>query len=297
MIYEFSGLVRPPDMMQISVVIPSYNRLQTIIPAIESVCRQTSAVDEIIVVDDGSTDKTANEISRRYPQVNLIQQANRGVSAARNVGIKQARFDWIALLDSDDSWSADKIASIRSVKKQQPEYLLFHSDEIWMRRGVRVNAMKKHNKAGGWVFENCLPLCVISPSAVVFHRSLLESYGYFDESLPACEDYDLWLRICHRIPVCYVDKPLITKNGGHADQLSTRYWGMDRFRIRSLHRLLRHEALIDRYRHATISTLVKKLEIVLNGAHKHGNQQIIDEFTPMLDQYRSQTLIEEYLTC
>ena len=184
--------------MRISVVIPSYNRLNSLIPAIESVCSQTSAVDEIIVVDDGSTDTTSAEISRHYPQIKLIQQPNRGVSAARNAGIKLASFDWIALLDSDDNWLPGKISSIRKANYLQPEYLLFHSDEIWMRRGVRVNAMKKHVKSGGWIFEKCLPLCVISPSAVVFHRSLLASCGYFDESLPTCEDYDLWLRICHQ---------------------------------------------------------------------------------------------------
>jgi len=270
-------------MMQISVVIPSYNRLQTIIPAIESVRNQTSAVDEIIVVDDGSSDATSGEISRRYPQIKLIQQSNRGVSAARNAGIKRASFDWIALLDSDDSWLPEKISTIRLEKYRQPEYLLFHSDEIWMRRGVRVNAMKKHSKSGGWIFESCLPLCVISPSAVVFHRSLLESGGYFDETLPACEDYDLWLRICHQNPVCYIDKPLITKNGGHQDQLSTRYWGMDRFRIRSLHRLLQQDVLNHQNRQAAASTLVKKLEILLKGARKHSNQKVIDEFAPMLE--------------
>ena len=269
--------------MKISVVIPSYNRLQSLIPAIDSVLNQTSAVDELIVVDDGSTDATSHEISLRYPQVRLIQQSNRGVSAARNAGIKYANFDWIALLDSDDTWLPDKISSIRLAQSQQPEYLLFHSDEIWIRRGVRVNAMKKHSKSGGWIFENCLPLCVISPSAVVFLRSLLDASGYFDEKLPACEDYDLWLRICHKIPVYYIDKPLITKYGGHADQLSCQYWGMDRFRIRSLHRLLQQNKLSNQYRKAATLTLVNKLKILLKGAHKHGNQAIIDEFTPMLE--------------
>ena len=283
--------------MLISVIIPSYNRLQTLIPAIESVRNQTSAVDEIIVVDDGSTDATSSEISRRYPQVRLIRQSNLGVSAARNAGIRQASFDWIALLDSDDTWLPEKIASIRMARHQQPEYLLFHSDEIWVRRGVRVNAMKKHRKSGGWIFENCLPLCVISPSAVVFHKSLLQSSGYFDETLPACEDYDLWLKICHKYPVCYIDKPLITKYGGHEDQLSARYWGMDRFRIRSLTRLLQRDVLNDPHRKVATSTLVKKLEILLNGAHKHGNQEIINEFSPLLKQVQGQTKLNEGISC
>jgi glycosyltransferase involved in cell wall biosynthesis len=278
--------------MQISVVIPSYNRLQTLITAIESVRSQSSAVDEIIVVDDGSTDNTAGEISRRFAQVKLIRQSNRGVSAARNAGIKQASFDWVALLDSDDSWLPGKIASIRQAKYRHPEHLLFHSDEIWVRRGTRINAMKKHAKSGGWIFENCLPLCVISPSAVVFHRSLVESYGYFDETLPACEDYDLWLRICHQVPVCYIDKPLITKYGGHEDQLSVRYWGMDRYRIRSLYRLLQQDILSDHYRQAAILTMVAKLDILLKGARKHGNREVIDEFEPILEKTRHANLAE-----
>ena len=279
--------------MQISAVIPSHNRLHSLIPAIESISNQTSAVDEIIVVDDGSTDTTSAEISRRYPQIKLIQQPNRGVSAARNAGIKLASFDWIALLDSDDSWLPGKISSIRQAYSLQPDYLLFHSDEIWMRRGVRVNAMKKHVKSGGWIFKNCLPLCVISPSAVVFNRSILATSGYFDESLPTCEDYDLWLKICHQYPVYYIDKPLITKYGGHRDQLSTRYWGMDRFRIRSLYRLLQRNVLCKRYHQAAVSTLVEKLEILLKGARKHGNQKVIDEFAPILDQI----CLEESIRC
>jgi glycosyltransferase involved in cell wall biosynthesis len=270
--------------MQISVVIPTYNRLHSLIIAIESVYSQSSAVEEIIVVDDGSTDSSADEISHRFPDIKLIQQSNRGVSAARNAGIRLASFDWIALLDSDDSWLPEKICSIRQAKNLQPEYLLFHSDEIWIRHGVRVNAMKKHLKSGGWIFENCLPLCVISPSAVVFHRSLLATCGYFDESLPACEDYDLWLKICHQYPVCYIDKPLVTRYGGHQDQLSARYWGMDRFRIRSLHRLLQRNVLCKQHRQAAVSILMRKLEILLKGARKRGNQKVIDEFTPMLDQ-------------
>ncbi len=270
--------------MQISVVIPSYNRLHSLMIAIESVYNQSSAVEEIIVVDDGSTDSTAGEISQRFPEIKLIQQPNRGVSAARNAGIRLASFDWIALLDSDDSWLPEKISSIRQAKILQPEYLLFHSDEIWIRHGVRVNAMKKHLKSGGWIFEKCLPLCVISPSAVVFHRSLLATSGYFDESLPACEDYDLWLKICHQYPVCYIDKPLVTRYGGHQDQLSARYWGMDRFRIRSLHRLLQRKVLCKQHHQAAVSILMRKLEILLKGARKRGNQKVIDEFTPMLDQ-------------
>ena len=283
--------------MQVSVIIPTYNRVQTLIRAIDSVLNQKSPVDEIIVVDDGSTDDTANQISRNYPNVKLIRQSNLGVSAARNAGIKQAGFEWIALLDSDDTWMPEKIAAIQQAQQAQPEILLFHSDEIWIRNGVRVNPMNKHRKSGGWIFEHCLPLCVISPSAAVVHQSLLQSVSYFDESLPACEDYDLWLKICHQFPVGFLDRPLITKYGGHDDQLSGQFWGMDRFRIRSLEHLLEQQQLTRQQYFAAESMLTQKLNILLNGAKKHNNQEVIDEFTPMLDRIQNSVSLKNLVVC
>ncbi len=283
--------------MQISVIIPSFNRIQTLIRVIESVLSQHSVVDEIIVVDDGSEDNTAALVSQRYPNIKLIRQTNQGVSAARNTGIRQASFEWIALLDSDDCWLPEKISLIRQAQLQNPEYHLFHSDEIWIRNGVRVNPMKRHGKNGGWIFKSCLPLCVISPSAVVLRRSLLHTTGYFDESLPVCEDYDLWLRICHAFPVHYIDRRLITKYGGHADQLSRRFWGMDRFRIRSLVRLLQQQNLRQNYQFAVLSTLVAKLEVLLKGAAKHDNQDVIDEFSPLLESLQPRVRNSESATC
>ncbi|MCZ6883665.1 MAG: glycosyltransferase [Gammaproteobacteria bacterium] len=283
--------------MQISVVIPSFNRIQTLVRAIESVLNQHSVVDEIIIVDDGSEDDTVALVSQDYPNIKLIRQTNQGVSAARNTGIRQARFEWIALLDSDDSWLPEKISVIRQAQQQYPEYRLFHSDEIWIRNGVRVNPMKKHGKNGGWIFESCLPLCVISPSAVVLQRSLLHTTGYFDESLPACEDYDLWLRICHAFPVHYIEHALVIKYGGHADQLSRRYWGMDRFRIRSLYALLQQQNLRQNYQSAVLSTLITKLEVLLKGAEKHDNQEVIAEFSPMLEQLQPPVRISECAAC
>jgi|TARA_B110000908_G_C10265343_1_gene463306 glycosyltransferase involved in cell wall biosynthesis len=274
--------------MRISAIIPSYNRLESLKRAINSVLNQDCAVDELIVVDDGSTDNTATYIQQNLPQIKLIQQTNQGVSAARNAGIKRASCDWIALLDSDDSWHYNKISTIKEHHVKQPDIELIHSDEIWIRNHVRVNAMNKHQKTGGHVFLRCLPLCVISPSAVVLKRSLIESVGYFDESLPACEDYDLWLKICCHHSVHYIDLPLITKYGGHEDQLSTQHWGMDRFRIRALSRLIQRDQLSDTYRLAANEMLQKKLKVLLNGAKKHNNQSVLDEFSvmisPLIDQ-------------
>lgn len=270
----------------ISVVIPTHNRLSFLIKALESVYTQSSTVDEVIVVDDGSDDGTAAKIKAMFPEVVLIEQPNLGVSTARNNGIKAARGHWVALLDSDDRWLPDKISEIRRAQSQFPQYSLFHSDEIWIRDGVRVNAMKKHRKSGGWIFQKCLPLCVISPSAAVIKRELFDQVGYFDESLPACEDYDLWLRICHQLPVYYIDKPLISKYGGHSDQLSRQFWGMDRFRIQSLRNLLTHQQLKPEDLEAARAMLTKKLEILLKGARKHANQDLLDEYTDIARQLK-----------
>ncbi len=272
--------------MQISVVIPSHNRKHTLERALQSVFQQNSPVDEVILVDDGSTDGSEGLVEQAFPSVQILRQPNLGVSAARNRGIEAARFEWVALLDSDDRWLPEKIEKIRQARRQHPNFVLFHSDEIWMRNGVRVNPMNKHRKSGGWIFEQCLPLCAISPSASVIKKSTLESLGMFDESLPACEDYDLWLRLCHRYPVHYLDQPLIVKYGGHADQLSRQHPAMDQFRVRALHRLLSETSLSLEQQAAATKVLQSKLDILIKGAIKHGNQKLIDEFVPLHEQWR-----------
>lgn len=271
--------------MRISVVIPTYNRSNTIVRALESVYNQTSPADEIIVVDDGSTDNSAAIIRQGFPDVKLIEQPNKGVSSARNKGIKHASHDWLALLDSDDEWLPQKLEAVRAVQTRNPREILFHSDEIWIRNGVRVNAMKKHTKFGGMIFEYCLPLCVISPSAVVIHASVFGQIGLFNETLPACEDYDLWLRLCHRHPVFYIDQPLIKKFGGHNDQLSRKHWGMDRYRIRALHDLINLATLNNRQRQQTTEMLRRKLRILLKGARKRDNHEIVNQYQPLLEFY------------
>ena len=274
--------------MQISVIIPSFNRRHTLARALQSVYDQSSPVEEVILIDDGSTDDSAAMVAREFPEVKVIQQPNSGVSAARNRGITAARHEWIALLDSDDCWLPQKIAAVREAATTHPGYILYHSDELWVRRGVRVNPMQKHRKSGGWIFAQCLPLCAISPSAAVIQRKILLELDLFDESLPACEDYDLWLRLCHRFPVHYIDQALITKYGGHEDQLSHQYPAMDRFRVRALHRLLTTEDLQLADFEAARSTLLAKLEILIKGAYKHGNNPLIEEFEPLYQCWQDQ---------
>ncbi|MGD8590556.1 MAG: glycosyltransferase [Chromatiales bacterium] len=272
--------------MQISVIIPTFNRAHTLPRALDSVLGQRQATSEILVIDDGSTDHTRQLMQTQYADCRYLYQSNQGVSAARNHGIRASRYDWIALLDSDDAWLPDKLQRQQQALQNQPGYRLCHTDEIWIRNGVRVNPMKKHTKSGGRIFSDCLPRCVISPSAALLHRSLFEQIGLFDTNLPACEDYDLWLRICAREPVLYLEKPLVVKYGGHADQLSRAHWGMDRFRIHALEKIIQSGTLSASDRTAAVEMLQQKSHILAQGAEKRGHRHRAEEYRKLMQAYR-----------
>ena len=271
----------------ISVIIPVYNRCRLIDRAIKSVLGQTIPPDEIIVIDDGSTDGTDEIIKNSYPDVILIKQENRGVSCARNNGIKNAKGTWVALLDSDDEWLPVKLEKQLLALQANSSNKICHTDEIWIRNGVRINPMKKHRKYGGNIYKYCLPLCVISPSSIIIHKEIFEDVGLFDENIPVCEDYDLWLRICSRYPVLYLPDKLIKKYGGHDDQLSRQYWGMDRFRIRALEKMINDPVLSENDRMATVATAINKARILKKGLMKHGREKEAEKMMKKLAEFEN----------
>ena len=262
-------------MSSVSVVVPVYNRRELVARALESVSAQTFTDWELIVVDDASTDGTWEYLRSawdRAPVRLLRQRVNSGVSAARNTGIGAARGDWIALLDSDDEWKPPKLEK-QMAALAESGLAVCHTDEIWIRNGVRVNPHKHHVKHGGRIFLHALPRCVISPSSILLQRAVFDAVGLFDESLPACEDYELFLRLTCRCEVLYLEEKLTVKYGGHPDQLSRAHPAMDRFRVRALDRLLKDAAapLTAEERAAARDTLVRKAAIVRGGAARHGN--------------------------
>lgn len=273
----------------ISVIIPTRDRAGLLPRCLDSVLAQSLAPTEIIVIDDGSADETRPLLARNYPQVRLLAGPRRGVSAARNMGIAAAAGDWLALLDSDDSWFPHKLERQAAALANNPDRRVAHADEIWIRNGVRVNPKLKHKKYGGWIFQRCLPLCVISPSSVMLHRRVFEQVGLFDENLPVCEDYDLWLRVCARMPVLFIPEPLVTKYGGHAGQLSRRYRGMDRYRILALDKVISEVNLAPADRRAAVDMLLRKAAIYLAGARKHGNRAFVPECAALLARYGGPT--------
>ncbi len=272
-------------MSGITVIIPSHNRCALLMRALESIMKQTYPPDQMIVIDDGSTDDTVDQVNKHFPDVELIKQSNHGVSHARNQGIRRASGEWLAFLDSDDEWLPDKLQIQMTALEQQPEFKVCHTEEIWVRNGVRVNPMKKHKKTGGWIFQQCLPLCAMSPSSVLIHRSVFAELGNFDEDLPACEDYDLWLRITARFPVIFIETPQIVKYGGHEDQLSQKYWGMDRFRIEALLKILRQNILKEADKRAATEMLLKKCRIFKQGALKRDKTEQADYYQNIIDRY------------
>ena len=305
--------VNPPA---VSVIIPTFDRWPKVRDAVASALRQTVAPLEVLVVDDGSTDGSADRLEaftwsddeRRRLRVlrapnrgasaanrgvsaalnrGVSAARNRGVSAARNRGIAESVGEWLAFLDSDDLWQPQKLErQLRALERAETDYGICHCDEIWIRHGRRVNPRQRHAKRGGWIYRHCLPLCAISPSAVMIQRRVFNAYGVFDEGLPACEDYDLWLRLTLHEPVLYVDEPLVTKYGGHDDQLSRRIPALDRYRIQALSRRLDDAALQGEERRLTLETLLQKIDIYGAGARKRGR---LDE-ADALDALRARHL-------
>lgn len=260
----------------VSVIIPVYNRAELVTRAIRSVLDQSYRELEIVVVDDGSTDDTARRVRLEFgEEVCLLQHPHtRGVSAARNLGIAKSAGEWVALLDSDDVWLPSKLEEqLRRVAADGRR--VCHTNEIWIRDGVRVNQRKRHQKHGGDIYEQALRLCPMSPSSILVNRLVFDVVGVFDETLPACEDYDLFLRLTNHCRVSYIDEELIVKYGGHDDQLSRAFPAMDRFRVYALDKMLNSGTLIDRSRaEATREMLVRKAQIVLGGARRRSNHDL-----------------------
>ena len=253
--------------MNISVVIPSYNRKEFLKRSIDSAINQTKKPFEIIVVDDGSTDGTETMIKSDYDFVKFIKQKNKGVSAARNIGIKVSIGEWICFLDSDDEWKKDKLEKQINAMKSNSGYKLFHSNEIWIKNGLRINQKNKHKKYGGDIFDKCLDMCRISPSSVMIDKTVFDEVGNFNEDLVVCEDYELWLRICDKYRVFFIDEPLIIKYGGHQGQLSYSIESIENHRIKALEYLILENLNRKNKRHA-IQMLLSKLNIYLKGLVK-----------------------------
>lgn len=277
-------------MPHVSIIIPTYNRSWCIQRCIQSIVDQTDTDYECLIIDDGSTDSTDAKVGEFLTELSKTHQVlasqfhyhktpNQGVSHARNWGVRQSspESQWIAFLDSDDIWHPDKLQLQVQYHQDNPEYLISQTQEIWIRDGVRVNAPKHFRKRLGEQFLPNLKNCMITPSSVFINKAYFQSLGGFDQSFPACEDYDLWIQISAIHPIGLIDSPLITRFGGHEDQLSTTIPVLDIYRMKSMVKLLKSSLLSAEQRLQVQAVLEKKLKIVTNGAQKRSNQQILDK--------------------
>jgi len=173
--------------LSLSIVVPAYNegaRLGKSLREIVGYLNEYAPQSELIVVDDGSTDGTAELLEAYRPKVRLLRQENRGVSAARNRGIAAAAGELIAFLDSDDLWRPQKLATQVEFFRAHPEALIAQTEESWVRNGRRVNPGKRHRKRSGMIFEPSLDLCLVSPSAVMVKAAVMLRSTYGESGIP-----------------------------------------------------------------------------------------------------------------
>ena len=263
--------------MKISVIIPTYNRANFILRAITSIQEQSILVDEIIVIDDGSRDETKNLLKDQ--NIQYYYQENKGVAAARNLGIKKAKNPWLAFLDSDDTWNNNKIEKHIDFHLNNKDIYASYSNEKWIRNG-KVISLKKYQQKAQPTFINSLDLCKIGSSSFFAHKKVFEDDLYFDESLPACEDYDLWLRILQKYTIHLINEELINKYAGHENQLSFNTKLIDIYRIFALEKHINSQ-----YKKEVLEELLIKTTILLKGAKKHKNKVILEKYGKKLSSY------------
>lgn len=257
--------------MQISVIIPTHNRYLLLQNAINSVLNQSYQASEIIVIDDGSSDETY-KITKIFPTIKYFYQHNKGVSSARNLGIKKASHDWIAFLDSDDLWDREKLNLQKNFHLQNTNYQISYTDEKWLFNDKEKNLPKKYQKQSNDVFQKCLSHCFIAASSVMMKKSLFAKVGLFDENLEVCEDYDMWIKIAKSYNFGLINQKLITKNAGHENQLSFKHWGMDIFRLTSLQNIYKNSS--NTQKEMIKQEMIKKLNILIIGYKKHKNAKM-----------------------
>lgn len=279
---------RPLETL-VSVVIPTHDRRDRVLAAVESVIEQRWQAWELVVVDDGSTDGTAEHLAQAFadPRISIVRlDSCHGVSFARNHGVSLCSGPLLAFLDSDDIWHREKLLEQVRWLERTPHMQVCQTQEIWIRHGKRVNPPSTHCKRAGDLFETSLERCMITPSSVMIRRSIFDELGGFNEALPSCEDYDLWLRLTCRHNVGLVDRYLLTRHGGHDDQLSSRFSVMDRFRIRALLDIVYGGKLNSNQQFLAQRMLAFRAGIVANGFLKRGNKDEYEHYRAIAELFR-----------
>ncbi|HYE37064.1 glycosyltransferase [Methylocaldum sp.] len=191
----------------VSIIIPVYNAVTYVRETIESALSQTYSPCEIIVVNDGSTDGSLDILNKYSERITIISQLNKGVSGARNRGVRESRGKYIAFLDSDDIWDKNKIERQVNILESHPDCFMTYCDHRIIDAVGNITGMSgatQFFRASGQVLKAMLQgSFIISPTVTLVRRSAFEKAGGFDETLHKSEDYDLWLRLALFGPILY----------------------------------------------------------------------------------------------
>jgi glycosyltransferase involved in cell wall biosynthesis len=275
-------------MLPITAIIPTFNRPTLCAKALASIYQQSQPPAQVIVVDDGSTEELSEvrDILTLNNGLYLCQK-NKGVSAARNLGVEHATQDWVSFLDSDDLWLPTKLEKQFALHQAHAALLISHTAELWINKGIRINQRKHHSPAEGFCFERCLEICCISASAVLINKDLFLSAGGFDVNLPVCEDYDLWIRLALNHEVGLISEPLVVKNRGDGVQLSSSFERLDYYRVQAIMKLLDTKTTSAQQAILAKHALAKKLSVLENGAHKRGLIEQLAQYKAIRAKYES----------
>jgi glycosyltransferase involved in cell wall biosynthesis len=236
----------------VSVVIPVYNGERYVRECMDNVFRQTHRPLEVIVVDDGSTDGTG-EILNRYPlPIRVVRTEHRNLPSARNRGIESASGEFIAFLDVDDLWLAEKIEKQVVVFQRRPEIGLACTDVEKFPASGRRRSKERLQLGRKLNRSEAFPLLIrrnfITPSSVMIRRSVSASFGAFDESLNSCEDWEYWLRLAARgVRMAFLDEPLVLYRA-HEANMSRFTDRMHEGRLAAVQKTFRSSGLPERYR-------------------------------------------------
>lgn len=237
------------DCINISVIIPVWNRESCITRAIKSVLNQTTPPMELIIIDDDSTDNTYKVITdycnNYHGNIKCViwKISHCGMPGkVRNIGMEKSNGNWIAFLDSDDEWFPQKLEK-QCALITSSNIRWCHTKERWIHNGKEISQKKQCHKRRGNIFDDALKKCIIGPSTVMIARTMFEELGYFREDMEVCEDYELWLRFLNKYEIEYLDEPMITKFAGHENQLSQKYEYIEKFRIDALSHLIQNSTL------------------------------------------------------
>jgi glycosyltransferase involved in cell wall biosynthesis len=285
-------------MPRVSVIVPTFNRSDCLVDTLRAALTQSFQDLELIVVDDGSTDDSAIEVLRQLgpdPEraegtwrqhlagatgtlgfgfwrgevpLQYIYQPNRGMGAARNRGLQTAAADYIAFLEPDHLWEVHYLRRQMEFLEQHPDAWIVHGRAAPLRVAAK-NGRRRVREIVTMPFEQVVGGAELCASAIVARRRCIELHGGFDENLPACEDYDLWVRIASHVPIYFVSDSMVSVRR----LTNPPSWGLDRYRVYALEKAYQSGHLNSDQRQRVAEELVARCDLLVDGFRKRNNTE------------------------